>query len=127
MAASLHILSGGAAAGLVRKLQAGFEARHGCRIEGSFGAVGGMREKLLAGSPCDLLILTQALIDDLAAQGRADAASVKPVGLVKTGVALKDKHAAVTADAQQAELAARLVEALSAPQAADLRRECGFE
>jgi molybdate transport system substrate-binding protein len=37
-----------------------------------------MKDKLLGGAPCDLLILTQALIDELAAQGRADAASVAP-------------------------------------------------
>jgi molybdate transport system substrate-binding protein len=92
----LRILSGGAAQGLVARLQPGFEQKHGCRIEASFGAVGAMKEKLLGGAPCDLLILTQALIDELAAQGRADAASVKPIGGVKTGVALKQQRPAVT-------------------------------
>ena len=96
MARTLRILSGGAAQGLVSRLQADFEQKHGCRIEGTFGAVGAMKDKLLGGAPCDLLILTQALIDELAAQGRADVASVKAVGLVKTGVALKDKRRAVT-------------------------------
>lgn len=95
MAKTLRILSGGAAQGLVGRLQAEFEKKHDCRIEGSFGAVGAMRDKLLAGTPCDLLILTQALIDELAAQGRAQTASVTPVGRVKTGVALKEKHAPV--------------------------------
>lgn len=92
----LRILSGGAAQGLVSRLQAAFEKKHGCRIEGTYGAVGAMRDKLLAGAPCDLLILTQALIDDLAAQGKADASTARPVGLVKTGVALKEKRAPVT-------------------------------
>jgi molybdate transport system substrate-binding protein len=96
MAKTLRILSGGAAQGLVSRLQPAFEKKHNCRIEGSFGAVGAMREKLLGGAPCDLLILTQALIDDLGAQGRADASTATPVGLVKTGVALKEKHAAVS-------------------------------
>jgi molybdate transport system substrate-binding protein len=36
-----------------------------------------------------VLILSQALIQELGAQGRADAASARAVGLVKTGVALK--------------------------------------
>lgn len=232
MAASLHILSGGAAAGLVRKLQPAFEARHGCRIEATFGAVGLMKDKLLAGEPCDVLILTDALIAELAGQARAVGASARPVGAVKTGLARRQDAApvevdspnalkelleragaiyfpdpakatagihfmkvlgalglvvplatrlrtfpngaaamaalaqapepeavgctqvteilytpgvqlsgllpppyelsttytaAVGAQAQQPELAARLVEALAAPQAADLRRECGFE
>jgi molybdate transport system substrate-binding protein len=95
MARTLHILSGGAAQGLVAQLQPAFEAQHGCRIAGTFGAVGLMKDKLLAGAPCDLLILSQALIQDLVAQGRADGASMRPVGLVKTGVALKNGRAPV--------------------------------
>lgn len=85
----LHILSGGAAQGLVSRLQPAFEARHGCRIEGSFGAVGLMKEKLIGGDLCDVLILTDALIRQLAQEGRADAASARPLGLVKTGLAVK--------------------------------------
>ena len=45
---TLRILSGGAAAGLVRQLQPAFEAAHGCRLEATFGAVGAMRDQLLA-------------------------------------------------------------------------------
>ena len=86
---TLHILSGGAAQGLVRRLQPAFEAAHGCRIAGTFGAVGLMKDKFLAGAPCDLLILTQALIAELAAQGHAAGASARPLGQVKTGVAVK--------------------------------------
>jgi len=92
----LRILSGGAAHGLVSRLQPAFEKQHDCRIEGSYGAVGAQKDKLLAGAPCDLLILTQALIGELAAQGRADGASARPLGLVKTGVALKEQHAPVS-------------------------------
>ncbi|MGV3573223.1 MAG: molybdate ABC transporter substrate-binding protein [Ramlibacter sp.] len=82
MARTLYILSGGAAQGLVARLQPDFEARHGCRIEGTFGAVGLMKEKLLAGAPCDLLILTAALVRELGEEGRA-------LGVVKTGLAVK--------------------------------------
>ncbi|HEY0824633.1 MAG TPA: substrate-binding domain-containing protein [Ramlibacter sp.] len=95
MARTLRILSGGAAQGLVSRLQPAFEKKHDCRIEGSFGAVGAMKDKLLGGTPCDLLILTQALVAELGTQGRADFATAAPVGLVKTGVALKDGHAPV--------------------------------
>lgn len=85
----LHILSGGAAQGLLGRLAPAFEARHGCRIEGTFGAVGLMREKLVAGDLCDVVILTDALIKQLAGEGRADGATARPVGLVKTGLAVK--------------------------------------
>ena len=95
MTRTLNILSGGAAQALVTRVQPAFEAKHDCRIAGTFGAVGLMKDKLLEGAPCDLLILSQALIQDLGAQGRADASSARAVGLVKTGVALKDGRAAV--------------------------------
>ncbi|MBI5276366.1 MAG: substrate-binding domain-containing protein [Burkholderiales bacterium] len=86
--AALHLLSGGAALGLVRGLQAEFEASQGLKIEGTFGAVGAMRDKLLAGAPCDLVILTEALVRELAAQGQVDGGTARPLGVVKTGVAL---------------------------------------
>jgi molybdate transport system substrate-binding protein len=86
---ALHILSGGAAQGLVSRLQFEFEAKHGCGLAGTFGAVGAMKEKLLAGAPCDVLILSQKLIDELVAQGKAEASSARPLGQVQTGVALK--------------------------------------
>jgi molybdate transport system substrate-binding protein len=90
MARPLHILRGGAAAGLVHRLQPAFEAEHGCTLQPTFGAVGLMRDKLLAGAPCDLLILTEAIIGDLAAKGHAVGATARPLGLVKTAVAVKD-------------------------------------
>jgi len=62
----LTLLSGGAAQGLVAALAAKFKAETGCDITGTFGAVGAMRDKLIAGAPADLLILTQALIAELA-------------------------------------------------------------
>jgi molybdate transport system substrate-binding protein len=86
---SLHILSGGAAQGLVTQLQDRFYAESGRTIEGTYGAVGLMRDKLLAGEPCDVLILTQALIDQLTASGQVRAGSARPLGLVKTGIAVK--------------------------------------
>jgi molybdate transport system substrate-binding protein len=86
---AIHILSGGAAQGLVRTCAPAFEAQHGVRIDGTFGAVGAMKAKLLDGAPCDILILTRALIEGLVASGHAQAASVHDVGIVKTGVAVK--------------------------------------
>jgi molybdate transport system substrate-binding protein len=74
----------------VGRLQAAFEQQHGCKLQGTFGAVGLMREKLVAGDLCDVVILSDALIRGLVAEGRADAATVQPVGGAKTGLALKD-------------------------------------
>jgi molybdate transport system substrate-binding protein len=89
MPTTLNILSGGAAQGLVARVQPAFERQHDARIAGTFGAVGLMKEKLIAGDLCDLLILSDTLVKGLVAEGRADAATVCPIGGVKTGVALK--------------------------------------
>ena len=85
----LTILSGGAAQGLVAALAAQFKAESGCEIDGTFGAVGAMRDKLLSGTPADLLILTRALIDELAAQGHVVPGSVANIGTVLTAVAVR--------------------------------------
>lgn len=85
----LHILSGGAAQGVVRALQDDFKARTGADLQATFGAVGMMKDKLLSGAPCDVLILTQALIDELEAAGRVAPGSAAAMGRVKTGVAVK--------------------------------------
>jgi molybdate transport system substrate-binding protein len=89
VAGRVHLLSGGAAQGLVRQLQESFLAVGGFVVQGSFGAVGAMRDKLLAGEPCDLVILTQALIEQLIAAGHVVAGSERALGVVKTGVAVK--------------------------------------
>ena len=85
----LTILSGGAAHGLVFALAPELEAQTGCKIDGTFGAVGAMRDKLLAGAPADLLILTRALIAELADQGRVVPGSAIDVGTVATAIAIR--------------------------------------
>jgi molybdate transport system substrate-binding protein len=102
MPTPLYLLSGGAAAGLVHQLQAAFEELHACRIEGSYGAVGLMKEKLVAGDLCDLLILTEAMIAELAQEQRVDAGSARALGVVKTGLAAKAGAPPATADSAQA-------------------------
>ena len=89
----LDLLSGGAARGLVDALRDGFTAATGCELRATFSAVGAMREQLLAGAPCDVVILTAALIESLARDGRVDAASVATLGAVPTGVAVREGDA----------------------------------
>ena len=85
----LHLLSGGAAQGLVTHLQSSFKAKYLCSISGTFSAVGQMKSALLGGAPCDVIILTDTLIAELMASGHLLPGSVKNVGVVKTGVAVK--------------------------------------
>jgi molybdate transport system substrate-binding protein len=85
----LTILSGGAAQALVRELASQFKLETGCDIEGTYGAVGAMREKLVAGAPTDLLILTAALIGELARAGHVRPGSIADIGVVRTAVAVR--------------------------------------
>ncbi len=86
---TLHLLSGGAAQALVTRLQARFLTLQGDTIEATFGAVGMMKDKLLAGAPCDVLILTDALIAQLTTSGQVVAGTERALGVVKTGIAVK--------------------------------------
>jgi len=52
----LVLFSGGAAQAVATGLQGAFEAGQGCKLSATFGAVGLMRDKLLAGEPCDAVI-----------------------------------------------------------------------
>ena len=85
----LHILSAGAAKGLVTALQQGFSADNGVGIQASFGAVGAMKEKLLSGAACDVIILTAALIEELTQKGHVLPGSSAPLGRVRTGIAVR--------------------------------------
>lgn len=89
MPKTLHLLCAGAAQGLVKALQDRLQAQHDVTLSGRFGAVGAMKEALLAGEPCDLMIVTDKMISELAEAGRLDAASRAPLGRVKTGVAVR--------------------------------------
>jgi molybdate transport system substrate-binding protein len=109
---SLNILSGGAAQGLVKSLAPAFKAKTGLDIEGEFGAVGAMADKLRAGRPTDIIILTAALVRTLAQQNSVAASSIKNVGVVETALAVRTSDPKIAAPDQ-----ASLREALLAADA----------
>jgi molybdate transport system substrate-binding protein len=85
----LKVLSGGAAKALVAAAEARFFENTGSRIQGEFGAVGMMVEKLRRGDACDVAILTAALVEALAVSGQLEAESARPLGRVQTGIAVR--------------------------------------
>ena len=85
----LRILSAGAAKGVVQALQQEFQEASGAVVQGVFGAVGVIREKLLANEPCDVIILTAAQIEELGRTGLVLAGSSAPLGRVRTGIAVR--------------------------------------
>jgi molybdate transport system substrate-binding protein len=86
---SLNILSGGAAQGLVGSLSPAFKAQTGFDIVGEFGAVGAMADKLRSGTAADIVILTAAIVANLAGEKLVDTASIANIGLVETALAVR--------------------------------------
>ncbi|WP_315833813.1 molybdate ABC transporter substrate-binding protein [Bradyrhizobium prioriisuperbiae] len=85
----LKILSGGAAQGLVERLVAAFNVVSGLDVAGEFGAVGAMAANLRAGAPADLVILSRAVVDELAGQGLVIKSTATDIGRVETAVAVR--------------------------------------
>jgi len=86
---NLNLLCAGAAQGLVRALAPRLLDELGATVSGRFGAVGAMKEAFDAGEPCDLIVLTQAMIGEMAQQGLVEPATLAPLGRVRTGVAVR--------------------------------------
>ena len=81
----MNVISAGAAKAVVTAVA----AQAGLTLGGAFGAVGAMRDKLMAGEPCDVIVLTRAMIDDLAKSKHIEGDSIGDLGRVQTGVAIK--------------------------------------
>jgi molybdate transport system substrate-binding protein len=82
---TLRLLAGGAAQSLVERLRPTLPFA----IDGIFSAVGAMRDRLLAGEPADLVILSRTLIEDLARDGHVVASTMTDVARVATAVAVR--------------------------------------
>jgi molybdate transport system substrate-binding protein len=99
---TLNLFSGGAAKAVVTDLQRAFESANACTLAATFGAVGAMRDKLLAGDACDLLLLSASLIAHLTSQGHVVAGSARALGSVATGVAVPEGCAVVDVSSSEA-------------------------
>jgi molybdate transport system substrate-binding protein len=87
---NLRFVSAGAAQALV----GASAASAAIAVEGSFGAVGAMREKFLSGEPCDIVILTRRQIEELAAQALVLPGSIVDLGAVPTSIAVRSSDPA---------------------------------
>lgn len=84
----LDLISAGAAKGLVQGAEPALLASADIAVRGQFGAVGTMRDSLLAGAACDVLILTEAMLENLAGEGWVVRETIRPLGRVHTGLAV---------------------------------------
>ena len=98
----LRILAGGAVKSLVLEAGVQLELQDGTGLQARFGAVGAMRDLLLGGEPCDVIIVSRSLIDGLAmipdpVYPVINRASITDIGLVSTGIAVGQASAGVEA------------------------------
>ncbi|HKO66576.1 MAG TPA: substrate-binding domain-containing protein [Burkholderiaceae bacterium] len=89
----LHLLSAGAAQGLIEALAPQFLELTGVALRATFGAVGTIREKLLAGEQCDVLLLTEPMIEQLATSGLVVQGTQAALGRVRTGIGVRSGDA----------------------------------
>ena len=85
----LHLLSAGAAQSFAAALIPAFRTAAGADVHATFRTVGALKEMVLAGKPCDVLVATAAMLDDLAGDGRVVPASIRTLGRVQTGIAVR--------------------------------------
>lgn len=85
----LRLLAAGATEASVRDTVPLFEAESGLSVEFDFGAVGALRDRVLAGEPADVLVVTPAIITALEAEQRVRAGSRVDLGQIGGGLAVR--------------------------------------
>lgn len=88
-AQTLQILTAGAFKQVVLDFIPAFEARTGLKVALQNDTAGALAKRIEGGEAFDLVFLPPAGLRALAAQGKVDAASIRPVARVGIGVAVK--------------------------------------
>ncbi len=101
-AARLHLLSAGAAQGLARALEERWTSESGAALDARYAAVGAIKEAFDEGAPCDVIVLTAAMIDAMAAAGAVLPDTRAALGRVRTGIAVRAGDALPAVDTPEA-------------------------
>jgi molybdate transport system substrate-binding protein len=85
----LRVLAAGATESTIRAVASEYETRSGRRLQLTYGAVGLLRDRLLAGEEADLVIVTPAIIAQLDAKGLVRADPRADLGRLGGGLAVR--------------------------------------
>src|SRR5512147_2710796 len=88
-AAELNVLAAGAVEAVVREMVGIFEKESGHAVKLTYAPVGALRDKIYAGEPADLTIVTPVIIDQLLARGLVRSGSRTDLGRVGGGIAIR--------------------------------------
>ena len=85
----LKALAAGAVEAVVRDMVVSFEKESGHTVKLTYAPVGALRDRIYAGEPADLTIVTPAIIEQLLARGLVRSASRVDLGQVGGGIAVR--------------------------------------
>lgn len=85
----LNVLAAGATESTVRDMVGIFEKESGHTVKLTYGAVGLLRDKIYAGEPADLTIVTPIIIEQLQAESLVRPDTRKDLGRVGGGIAVR--------------------------------------
>ncbi len=85
----LRILAAGATESTLRAVAGEFEAMSGHRLQLAYGGVGQLRDRVVAGEPADLLIVTPAVLEQLQGKDLVRPGSRVDLGKVAGGIAVR--------------------------------------
>ena len=86
---ALNILSAGAAQAVVARLVDTLRLEHPGAVNACYGAVQSMKSRVLVGEPVDVIVLTDALLDELVLKKLVVPGSRAALGTVGTGLAVR--------------------------------------
>lgn len=89
-AAEVKVLSAGAVRGIVTELAQVFQRETGHTVTLTFGTVGVVRQKLTAGEPADVVIMTDAAIDEMAQKGALIPGTRTDLARTAMGIGVKE-------------------------------------
>ena len=88
-AVELNVLAAGAVESTVRDMVGTFEKESGHKVKLTYGAVGLLRDKIYAGEPADLTVVTPVIIEQLQAKGLVRPETRTDLGRVGGGIAVR--------------------------------------
>ena len=88
-AVELNVLAAGAVEAVVRDVVGSFEKERGHTVKLTYAPVGALRDKIYAGEPADLTIVTPVIVEQLVARGLVRPATRSDLGQVGGGIAVR--------------------------------------
>ncbi len=88
-AVELNLLAAGAVEAVVRDMAGSFEKESGHTLKLTYAPVGALRDKIYAGEPADLSIVTPVIIEQLQARGLVRPGTRTDLGRVGGGIAVR--------------------------------------